>query len=405
MTEAASPQSAPAASFASGPRAMVYARDRDSEGVVRHALSDLGVSDAVFRTGGASAAIADLSEQTSPRLLVVDVSDASDPLAPATELVSLCGPSTSVVLIGESNDIRLYRALMDIGVAEYFFKPLVTTLLAHTCNQILNQPDGARDESSQTKARTGKLILVLGARGGVGATTIAVRTAWRLAEHPPRPVMLVDLDLKFGDAALQLDAAPNHALSEALERAERVDDLFLERGVIHVTKRLGLLASLEPLDATLLFEEDALLSLLEILGRRYRYIVVDLPLGRAVALPRLLQLASFLMLVSDSGLASAREVARMCELLGPNSSDRTTMLILNKGGRAGSLPLEEFTRGAGLAPDVIIPWSRDIATAANLGVKIKPDSPTLDRALGPVFARVAGERIAPSRSFLSKLLS
>jgi len=67
---------------------------------------------------------------------------------------------------------------------------------------------------------TGKLILVMGARGGVGATTMAVRIASGLAEHPPRPVLLVDLDLQFGDAVLQLDATPSHALREALEKGE-----------------------------------------------------------------------------------------------------------------------------------------------------------------------------------------
>lgn len=386
-----------------GPRAMVYVRDEDSEGVIRQALGSLGVSDAEFNSGGVTKAIADLSERPSPRLLIVDVGDVADPRGPAADLVGVCEPSTGVVLVGESNDIRLYRVLRESGVAEYFFKPLVLALLAPTCGAILNGAQGPSQGRNPPKVRTGKLIFVLGARGGVGATSIAVRTAWRLAEHPPRPVMLLDLDLQLGDAALQLDVKPGHALREALERAERVDELFLERGVIHVTKHLSLLASLEPLAATPPFEEEALLSLLDALGRRYRYIVVDFPVFRAVALPHVLHLPSFLVVVSDGRLSSAREVGRLRELVGPDSPERTTMQILNKNGAPGSLQLDEFTRGAGRAPDVVIPWSQDIAAAANLGVKIKPDSPAFDRALAPLFARVAGERVQGPRSLFSRL--
>jgi pilus assembly protein CpaE len=238
----------------------------------------------------------------------------------------------------------------------------------------------------------------------VGATTIAVRTAWRLAENPPRAVVLIDLDLQFGDAVLQLDATPNHALREALARAERVDDLFLERGIIHITKRLDLLASMEPLEGAIGFEESAFLSLLGILRHRYRYIVVDLPTPSAIAMPRLLREPSLMILVSDEGLASAREVARLRQLRGVNSPEHTMVHVLNKSGGPGSLPLPEFERGAGQAPDVTIPWSRDIATAANLGVRIRPDCPVLDNALAPVFSRLTGEKPPDRRSFLSKLL-
>ncbi len=384
------------------PQALVYVGDTESEAVIRQALSDVGASGVLFKSGGVATAVADRSERASPRLMIVDVSKARDAVAEVAALIGLCDPATAVVVIGASNDIGLYRALKDVGASEYFFKPLVTALLAHTCTNILSNEEPARP--GDTKTRKGRLVLVLGARGGVGATTIAVRTAWRLSTNPPRSVALVDLDLQFGDAALQLDAAPNHALREALARADRVDDLFLQRGIINVTKRLDLLASLEPLQETISFEESGFLSLLETLQQRYRYVVVDLPPLRAVGLPNVLRLPSLVMLVSDGGLASAREMARLRDLLGPTTADRTILHVLNKNGGPGALPLAEFTRGAGRAPDVLVPWSREIATAANLGVKIKPECPILDHALAPVFTRLSGEKAPPRRSLLARLL-
>ena len=96
--------------------------------------------------------------------------------------------------------------------------------------------------------------------------------------------MLVDLDMQNGDAALQLDSSPSHALREAFEKPDRVDKLFLERGTIHASQRLDVLASLEPLGENIPLNEDAVLSLFEKLLHRYRFIFVDLPATAAVGL-------------------------------------------------------------------------------------------------------------------------
>ena len=165
------------------------------------------------------------------------------PLARIDELAARCEPEVNVVAIGDRNDIILYRQLKNAGVSEYFFKPLVRDMVKRVCNGILS---GGRDDKS-ANPRGGKLVFVLGVRGGVGATTIAVNAAWRLADKEQRWVMLVDMDLENGDAALQLDATPTNALHEALEKPERVDKLFLERGTLHASQRLDLLATLEPL--------------------------------------------------------------------------------------------------------------------------------------------------------------
>lgn len=386
-----------------GLQALVYLQDRDSEGVVSQALGDLGFSNAVFTNAGIAAAIAEQKKRPSPRILVVDVTGVGDPAAAVAELVELCEPSTGVIAVGGANDIRLYRGLIQAGAADYFFKPLVSSLVTQALRAITEGGDIRRVSGNDPSARVGKLIMVLGARGGSGATSIATRIAWRLAEHPPRPVALIDLDLQTGDAALQLDSTPGPALREALERADRVDELFLERGTVNVTSRLAVLASLEPIEDTIKFDEEALLSLLKMLRRRYRYVVVDVPISRLPDLPRVMHLPSLLLLVSDATLSSARDVARLRNLLGPFSAERTCMHVLNKSSAPGALNLQEFTRGAGQAPDVVVPWSRDIAMASKTGLKSKPDIAAFNHALSPIFARIAGEKPGAGGSILSNL--
>jgi pilus assembly protein CpaE len=379
------------------PKVMVFVSDEDSMGVIRQSLADVGLKNVVFVPGDVTTATAAMAQGPSPRILIVDISKVDDPSARISELAGVCEPGIAVIVIGTDNDIRLYRGLKAAGVAEYFFKPLVRNVVARACDAIL------KGAVTPPATSTGRLVLVLGVRGGVGATTIAVTTAWQMAEVHKRWVMLLDADLCSGDAALQFDKTPSHALAEAIMRPDRVDELFLERGAIHVAPRLDLLASLEPFADPVVMEEPALLSLLETLLRRYRFVFVDVPAMLALKLNQMLHLPSLCVLVSNGTLAAARDVGRWYEKIGPNTAERSTIHILNQSGAVGSLPEAEFVRAAGKAPDLIIPYHRDIATASNLGIKGIQNCGALEHALGPLLRQLAGEvEIAP-RSFFNRL--
>ncbi len=380
------------------PTAMVFVSDRESEDLIRQALGDVGVHGAKFTKGTVQTATTVLATEATPRLLVVDISGVENPLARIDELAAKCEPEVNVVVIGDQNDIVLYRRLRNAGITEYFFKPLVLDMVKRHCNSILS--GGHKDKS--LSARDGKLIFVLGVRGGVGATTICVNAAWRLANKAQRWVMLVDMDQETGDAALQLGATPTDALREALEKPARVDRLFLERGSLHVTERLDLMATLQPLGASKAVNEDALGGLIDKLVRRYRFVFVDLPEHVAAKHFEVLHKPSTCILVSDAGLASARELARWFEWIGPNASERRTMHVLNMSDGAGALPETEFLRAVGRAPDVTIPYSRDIAIASNLGVNSTQKCAVLNRGLETLLRELAGEPPAP-RSLLNRI--
>ena len=377
--------------------AMVFVRDRDSEGVIRQCLSDLAVPNPEFTNANIDAAVNVFRERHSPRLLIVDVQGFEDPIAHVRELANVCEPGTGVIVVGDRNDIRVYRDLKAAGVTEYYVKPLVRTQLVQTCHAILT---GNTDESP---SRTGKLVFVVSLRGGSGATTIAAATAWHLAEVSKRRVGLIDLDLQYGDCALQLDVAPSHALREALDHPERIDELFLERAMIKVGERMGLLAGLEAIDSLVMLNETAVLTLLEHMLRRYRYVIVDIPAEITPQIMNDLHLPGTVVLVSSGNLVSARDVARWRQKLGPNSAERLTIHVINKGGSIGDLSQAEFTRAVGYPPDIVIPHSRDIATASRLGVRGLLKCPPFQKALQPLLRQLAGEELSsrPKFSFLS----
>jgi len=378
--------------------AQIFVQDAESAAIIRQSLTSLGLTNAEFVSGNVLTAVAALARQPSPRLLIVDVSGLETPVDKVDELADVCEPNTGVIVIGDRNDIVLYRDLKHAGVVEYFFKPLVGNLVTRACNTVLT---GAVE--AQAASRTGKIIFVLGVRGGTGATTIAVNTAWHLAETRQRWVMLLDLDLQAGDAALQLDVSPTHALREAFEHPERVDKLFVERAAIRIDHRIDLLASLEPLAEPVTIEEGALRSLLDKLLSRYRFIFVDLPPSVAMRIMSILHMPSTCVLVSDGSLASARDVARWREWIGPNTPEHTTLHLLNQHGAPGSLPDIEFAKAAGRPADLVIPYDKEIGVANALGIKGTQHSTTLKRGLAPLLRRLSGEQTEAPRSLIRRL--
>jgi pilus assembly protein CpaE len=384
-------------SRSAAPIAQIFVRDSESESIVRNALASLGIGSAEFVAGNIRDAIETLTQEASPKLLMIDIEGVEDPVTALNDLANVCEPNTAVVVIGDRNDIRLYRALRNAGVIEYFFKPLASDPVTRTLSAALS------GETESPTSRTGKLVFVLGVRGGVGATTVAVNTAWYLAETRQRWVALLDLDLQQGDAALQLDVAPSHALREAFEHPERVDRLFLERAAIHVDHRIDILASLEPFGQTIEIDQTAVLSLLDKLLARYRFVFVDLPPAVANTLLSALRLPSTCVLVSDSTLVSARDVARWRETIGPNTPQHNTLHLLNQNGAPGGLPAAEFNRAAGQPPDIVVPYDRAIASSATLGVKGGREHAAIKRGLAPLLRMLAGEQAKTSPTFLSRL--
>jgi len=384
---------------ASARTAQVFVSDPEAVTTIRQALGNLNLADADFVSGNVTTATERMSRQPSPRLLIVDISGVDNPVHAINALADVCEPNTGVIVIGDRNDIVLYRDLKQAGVFEYFFKPLVGTLVTSACGAVLTG-----NVESRAPTRTGKVVFVLGVRGGVGATTIAVNTAWYLAAARQRWVMLLDLDMQKGDAALQLDASPSHALREAFEHPERVDKLFIERAAIHVDQRIDMLASLEAIGHTVDIDDNAFRSLLDKLLTRYRFIFVDAPPTVAMRLSQSLQMPSTCVLVGNGTLASARDVARWRAWIGPNTPDRTTIHVLNQHGAPGGLPDAEFARAAGRAPDVVIPYDKDISIANALGIKSAPQGTTLKRSLAPLLRHLSGETTAPQRSLLRRIL-
>jgi len=359
---------------------LAYVSDADSEAVLNRVAASLALPGFELRRGDIRMAERDLKTQRSPAVLLVDVSDTDTVLDAMQRLSEVCEPQLQVIVIGRQNDVGLFRALLGLGAADYLFKPLTAELVETVIVRLTS--GGTR----LVETRSGKLVAVTGARGGVGTSSIAVNIASYLARHPARRVALIDLDTRGGAQALLLGVQPNAGLAEALKTPARIDDLFLERATISVDTRLDLLASELPLGRAPAATDEGCATLLTRLRRGYHYVVVDMPHTVRDGFEPLLAEANVELIVLESTLLSVRDAARRLESAA--GTRQRGLLVLNKVGRAGDLAEADVALALRRAPDLTIAYApKSFGAGVNLG---KP-AWTTDARIEASIARLARE--------------
>ena len=288
-----------------------------------------------------------------------------DPLGDINELADLCEPGTRVIALGTANDVRLYRSLIDAGVTDYLIKPVAPADLARAAQQAIA---GHKPEAAEGKQ--GRIAAVLGARGGVGASTVAVNLGWLLSQEQGQKVVLVDLDLMFGTVALSLDIEPGSGFRDVLQNPSRIDPLFLERASIRVTDTLAVLGTEDLLIGGTHWNADAFVPLLTELTKAFDHIVLDIPRAFAIQHPELIAAASTTVLVTDLSLAALRDLLRI-KALAREHAPHTRLKVVANHARPlgkGEMPAAEFERGIEDKIACTIPFDpKSAAQAAGAG--------------------------------------
>jgi len=288
----------------------------------------------------------------TPELLVVDFGDAADPVAAITTLADVCDEGTKVIALGEVNDIRVYRALIDLGVRDYLIKPVSEDAVAAAFLRV----QAPQEKPAEAKPLA-PIAVFFGARGGVGASSVALNCAWIAAHERGKRIAFVDMDMHFGSAALALDLEPEHGFRELIENPERIDELFIQRAMIRATDKLYLLSAEEDLLQPMYNGVKAYGVLLGSLRQRFDAVIVDLPRALAPTHADVLSRATAIGVVSDMTLHSLRDSLRLIALAQSKAPDAAIRMVVNghAGTRAGSLDRASFERGLERRIDVLIP--------------------------------------------------
>jgi pilus assembly protein CpaE len=353
--------------------------------------------------GGVSAAISYYANETTPNLLIIE--GAGDPRQLLGELDSLaqyCDENIKVVVIGHTNDIRLYRELMRRGVSEYLVAPIDPVQMIRSVAMLFTDPDAPF---------MGKTLAVTGVKGGVGASSIAHNLAWALSERVKVNSTLIDLDLNFGTTGLDFNQDAAATIADALMSPDRFDEAVMGRLITKATDRLSLFTAPATLDRTYNLEPETYSRVLEQVRGSVPFVVLDLPHIWSDWFKTTVIGADEIVVVARPELASLRNGKNLIDFLkAARPNDAPPKLVLKMVGlpKRPEIPAKDFGQAIGIEPSLILPFDAQLfGTAANNGQMIFDVAPEskVAQGLDQLAAELTGREIqAEKPSMLKKLL-
>ena len=301
-----------------------------------------------------------LRNNPSPEVLLVDIVSQQEAADALDKLADVCDPGVKVIACGNVNEYSFYIWLTEIGLASYVLKPFTVEVLeAHYQKTVTPEKP-----TTQTKDQ-GKAIAVIGARGGVGATTVATNLGWLLSHNYKKNTGLMDMDAQLGSVSVMLDLDPTRGLRDAMEKPERVDALFIERVVTRVDKDLAILSAEESLSEDIQIKEQSAVALMKEMRAKYQYSVIDVPRFIHPFNRNLLKLADKIIIVAEQNLLSLRDTLRLLDLCKDTLKVPAPLIVSNRVGLAAKQEMSraDFEKAVGAKISVTIPFAAEVNEA------------------------------------------
>lgn len=277
--------------------------------------------------GGIEAAIECFRSRPTPDVLLLESGAPPDALlAQLTGLAAVCDAQTKVLLIGISNDISLYRQLIADGITDYFVSPVETTTILDALDKLAMQ---------QGEAQQGKIYAFIGAKGGVGSSTIAQNVSWTISESCGETVMLADMDFQCGTASLNFNVETDNGFADYLVDPDRMDLGLLERLLIKRGHHLSLLPGATQPYGMAESDQAAIEKILSLARQNFDFVVIDVPRLCSVATRSMLIEADEIFITAVPDLASLKNTKSLIEMLRQaRPNDALPRLVLNQVGMA-----------------------------------------------------------------------
>jgi len=331
----------------------------------------LGKAHLKIQMGGMAAAIEAYRSAPTPNVIVLESDARTNMLAGLDQLATVCDSGTRVVVIGRINDVALYRELVRRGVSDYVIAPVSAIDVVRSICNLFSAPEA--------KA-VGRIIAVVGAKGGVGASTIAHNVAWAIARDLAMDSVVADLDLAFGTAGLDYNQDPPQGIADAVFSPDRVDTAFIDRLLSKCTDHLSLLAAPATLERVYDFGTEAFDAIFDTLRSSMPCIVLDVPHQWAGWTRRALVGADDILIVAAPDLANLRNTKNIFDLLkAARPNDRAPLYCLNQVGvpKRPEINANEFAKAIESHPIVSVPFDPQMfGAAANNGQMIAEISAT-----------------------------
>lgn len=320
----------------------------------------------------------DVAKQSNPDLVVVALdADQQKALALIAQLIEEC-PGMPILAVSARGDGQSILQALRSGAKEFLTQPVVLEELMAAMARLrsVRSPSGEIGSNGSTKTES-MVVSILGSRGGVGCTSIAVNLGANLAVDKNNSVALIDLDLALGDADVALDLIPDYTLYDVAVNIDRLDMAFLKRSLCKHSTGLSLLPHPVQMEDISAIHEDHLLRLIKLLRASYSHLVLDLSKRFTPTDMAAMRESDMILLLAQLELTSLRNVVRMLHTLDvENLGDKVKVVVNRVGSEDSEISLKkaEETIGKNIFWQVPNDY-RAMLGARNAGVPLLQHTP------------------------------
>lgn len=346
-----------------------FCEDQNTAAMLQTASQDrrLSKTHVSVQMGGLEAAAHYYRNAPTPNLIIIESMHNRDGMIMDIDrLASVCDSGTKVIVIGHVNDVLLYRELLQRGVSEYLVMPLSVSQLMQSLSGLYNDPSADP---------LGSVLAFVGAKGGVGSSTVCHNTAWTISQDIQSDVVIADLDLPFGTAGLDFNQDPVQGIADALLSPERLDDVLLDRLLSRCSDYLSLFAAPGTLDRPYDLNANSCDVVVDVLRKNVPYIAMDVPHIWTDWAQRVLMQADRVVITALPDLANLRNTKNLVEkLVAARPNDLPPLLVLNQLGvpKRPEISVKDFANAVDTDPVSIIEFDTQLfGTAANNGQMIE----------------------------------
>lgn len=319
--------------------------------------------------GGVEQALVLMQSAQPPDVLMIETKCGSKDELAHLDALAEHFPNMTLVLLCKAPSPEIMQYAMRIGVRELLTLPVKQDELHEAMRRAHR-----RSQTHIGAAKAGRVLSWIGCKGGSGQTFLASNFAYALAHADGQnKVMLIDLNLQFGDAVLFLaDNKPRFTVADLAKNPDRLDAALLHTSSAHITSSLDVLAAPENLEAAAAVKPEHVESIIRMAAQEYDYVVLDL--GRtidAITL-RALDLSDDIFIIVQLTLPFIRDCKRMLEALEVLGQQRSKLrLLVNRYEPGGDISIDNLEQVLGRRVSQTIPNSyHAVATSVNQGKPI-----------------------------------
>lgn len=361
---------------------------------------------ATVQPGGIDAAL-DLYRKTATPDLVLFEShaEAAQLYVQLDALADVCGTNTKVMVIGHANDIVLFRGLLARGLSEYLVAPVEPMAIIAAISRLYHAAGAAK---------LGRTIAFVGARGGVGSSTMAQNVAASMARIYGSNVILADLDLPFGSAGLGFNLERGQGIAEALHDASRLDEGLFAKLLSPCGDHLSVLTAPASLETCCDQAEGAFERVLDLARSNVPFVVLDIPHIWASWVKKTLLGADEIVITASPDLVGLRNTKNLLAILQQaRPNDVPPKLALNQVGvpKRSEIKPAQFAKALNMDPLACVAFDAStFSAAANAGRMVadvaarSPAARDFAHIAEKISGRVAGRRDDRARRFAFKRL-